>query len=384
MKNNLSTVFRLSVSILLFSSLLGSGTPQTVSTNFSTQPVFAQENTVHTLSGLYEKTSPAVVTIKNGNGHGSGFLISSDGLIITNAHVLANQPRVVTVRLHDGRQMPADVIGFARGGVDLAALRIYGHSDLPTLDLSNSNSVQVGQSIYVIGTPLKEKYQNTLSTGLVNRINAHNGTLQHDANTHPGVSGAPVLNSEGQVIGVHFSGDVSSQVYSSNGNQIGYTKSGLNFAITLNRLRSFMREIENGTMSKFSTLPKQEESKDIPTIRLNGKPVQGVLSKTNPAPGLGGLIDLYKLKGKMNQKLKITLKSDDFDPILYLYRAVKKEKTINLTLVTSNKDRGPGDLNAQIDISLSETGDYMIGIGGTIRDEQGKYTIQASSISNSE
>ena len=77
------------------------------------RPIPAQEQTA---SRVYQKASPAVVTVKNGSGHGSGFLVSPDGIIITNAHVVADGPRVVTVKFSNGQQASADVIGFAKNG----------------------------------------------------------------------------------------------------------------------------------------------------------------------------------------------------------------------------------------------------------------------------
>lgn len=154
------------------------------------QPAVAQ-SAESMASRVYQQASPAVVTIKNGSGHGSGFIVSADGWIITNAHVVADSPRIVTVRLNDGRQVPADVIGFAHNGVDLAALKIYGATNLPSLPLAPADSIQVGQNIFVIGTPLSEEYQNTLSRGIISRFSRRDGVIQHDANTNAGNSGAP-------------------------------------------------------------------------------------------------------------------------------------------------------------------------------------------------
>ncbi|MHC5820346.1 MAG: trypsin-like peptidase domain-containing protein, partial [Nostoc sp.] len=86
--------------------------------------VLAQTSEEKSANVVCEKGSNAVVTVKDGNGHGSGFLVSQDGLIITNAHVVDGSPSVVTVVFQDGKQVSADVIGFAMGGIDLAALKI--------------------------------------------------------------------------------------------------------------------------------------------------------------------------------------------------------------------------------------------------------------------
>jgi serine protease Do len=116
--------------------------------------VLAQTAEEREANRVCEKASLAVVTIKNGNGHGSGFLVSQDGLIITNAHVVDGSPSVVTVVFKDGKQVPADVIGFAMGGADLAALKIQNRKNLPVLSLARSGSAKVGYRAFAIGTAM--------------------------------------------------------------------------------------------------------------------------------------------------------------------------------------------------------------------------------------
>lgn len=219
---------------------------------------WAQAAPEQTTAKLYQQSSPAVITIKNGKGHGSGFLVSSDGLIITNAHVIDNGPRIVTVTFPNGQQASADLLGFAKDGIDLAALQIYQKPKLPFLTLARPNTIQVGQSIFVIGTPLKEAYQNTLSKGIISRLDRTKGILQHDANTNPGNSGGPVLNTQGQIVGVHFSGDAQGSVYNEQGQVIGHTKSGINFAITLDRLQTFLQNVQKGNLSATPTLSSNQ------------------------------------------------------------------------------------------------------------------------------
>ncbi|KAI9132065.1 S1C family serine protease [Acaryochloris sp. CCMEE 5410] len=221
------TTHKLTSKLISFSTLLLTIATPTLSLHPALAQTARAQSTQSIATQIYQQASPAVITIKNGSGHGSGFIVSSDGWIITNAHVVANGPRIVTVKFNDGRQVSADVIGFAHNGVDLAALKIYESANLPSLPVAPVDSPQIGDDIFVIGTPLTEDYQNTLSKGMISRVDPQKGTIQHNANTNPGNSGGPVLNRQGQVVGVHFSGDVRGLVYSRTGRPIGVTKSGI-------------------------------------------------------------------------------------------------------------------------------------------------------------
>lgn len=167
------------------------------------QMILAPNSEEQTRIQLYEKASPAVVAISTGLGHGSGFIVSPDGLVLTNAHVVQGSPSTVTIVLSNGKQVLADVVGFASKGLDLAALKIRNQSNLPTLTLASPSSVRVGQSVYAIGTPLSVTLQNTFTYGIVTRIDLENGLIQHDAAINLGNSGGPLLNSQGEVIGIN-------------------------------------------------------------------------------------------------------------------------------------------------------------------------------------
>ncbi|MEI3648610.1 MAG: trypsin-like peptidase domain-containing protein [Dolichospermum lemmermannii FEM_B0920] len=188
------------------------------------------------------KGGAAVVTVK-GNGHGSGFLVSQDGLIITNAHVVNRGPSVVTVVFRDGRQVPADVIGFARGGVDLAALKIQNRKNLPHLSLAASTA-KVGYPVFAIGSPLAADNRDTCTQGNISRIRP-DGIIQHTATLNPGNSGGPLLNTKGEVIGVNTSVAVS-PVLDDAGNQVAVVPggTGINFSQPGAKVKSFLADIK--------------------------------------------------------------------------------------------------------------------------------------------
>jgi serine protease Do len=116
-------MMRIKMAVGCLVGLMAAGSIQSV---ISVPPVIAKTVTEQTASNVYRRANPAVVTVRVGErAHGSGFIISQDGFVVTNAHVAAGAPSVVTLMMADGKtEIPADVIGFARDGVDLALLKI--------------------------------------------------------------------------------------------------------------------------------------------------------------------------------------------------------------------------------------------------------------------
>lgn len=154
-------------------------------------------------------------------GMGSGFIVSPDGFIVTNAHVVDGAAEV-TVKLTDRREFTAKVIG-ADKRTDIALIKIDA-KNLPALDINGSPDVRRGEWVIAIGAPFG--FENSVSAGVVSGVHRAlpNGQMvpfiQTDVAVNPGNSGGPLLNSKGQVVGVN------SQIYSRSG---GYM--GLSFAI---------------------------------------------------------------------------------------------------------------------------------------------------------
>jgi serine protease Do len=157
------------------------------------------------------------------HGQGSGFIVSADGLILTNAHVVAGA-REVTVRLTDKREFPARVVGIDRP-TDIAVLRIDAR-DLPTIPLGDPAETRVGEWVLAIGSPFG--FDNSVTAGIVSAKSrslpdeGYVPFIQTDVAINPGNSGGPLLNLQGEVIGIN------SQIYSRSG---GYQ--GLSFAIPI-------------------------------------------------------------------------------------------------------------------------------------------------------
>lgn len=152
-------------------------------------------------------------TEKREVGSGSGFIVSADGLVVTNRHVVADEKAEYTVVTNKGDRHTAKVL--ARDTVnDLAILKIDG-TDFPTVTLGSSENLKPGQSVIAIGNALGE-FSNTVSTGVISglsrSIDAYSGgfrserligLIQTDASINPGNSGGPLLDSEGKVIGIN-------------------------------------------------------------------------------------------------------------------------------------------------------------------------------------
>lgn len=312
--------------------------------------------------------SAAVITVKDGSGHGSGFLVSQDGLIVTNAHVVEGSPSVVTVVFPDGKQVPADVIGFARGGVDLAALKIQNRTNLPYLNLAASGTAKVGYRVFAIGTPLDDDYRDTCTQGNISRIHP-DGKIQHTATLNGGNSGGPLLNTKGEVIGVNtWVG--KAPVFDGDGNWTGSTTSsgtGINLSQPVGKVESFLADIQQQRVSPVSTLTEPEKT-SIKTISLDGRVVNGTLK---------GEPDVYRFSGKAGQKVLIQMNSQNINPLLVLYRFIKSDDGGKPEKIADNDDKGPNDFNSEIATTLPADGVYAIVATSADRGESGNYTLRA-------
>ncbi len=167
-------------------------------------------------------------------GSGSGFIISPDGKILTNAHVVDGAD-TVTVRLADNTEYLAKILGKDKQS-DVALLKINA-SNLPTVKLGNSDQLAVGEWLLAIGSPFGLDYSATqgivsaLSRSLPNE--SYVPFIQTDVAVNPGNSGGPLFNTRGEVVGIN------SQIYSNTGSY-----AGLSFAIPINTVRNVVAQLE--------------------------------------------------------------------------------------------------------------------------------------------
>jgi putative serine protease PepD len=229
------------------------GTSHTTTTTAAAgAPAAERSTTALSARAIYRRASGSVaqITARGGAGTatGTGFVIDSDGLIVTNQHVI-DGASTIDVKLGDGATKRATVVG-QDASTDLALLRIdTSGRKLTALKLADSSKVQVGDATFAIGNPYG--LEGTLTTGVVSAtqrdIDAPNGfsisnVIQTDAALNPGNSGGPLLNDEGEVIGVNSQIESSSsgQGSSEGGN------TGIGFAIPANTVRSVIAALQEG------------------------------------------------------------------------------------------------------------------------------------------
>ncbi|EHI97402.1 HtrA2 peptidase [Clostridium sp. DL-VIII] len=198
----------------------------------------------------FNKVAPAVVIVStkgvsdNGfmggevDGMGSGFIINTDGYIITNYHVIQGA-KEITVTLSDNTEVSASVVNYDQGK-DLAMLKLKDGTKVPAVaELGDSDEVYPGEEVIAIGTPLSKNFAQTLTKGVIsgsNRtIDTQNGEsvnlIQTDAAINPGNSGGPLVNAKGQVIGIN-SMKIGSQAAGDAGVE------GIGFAIPINEVKN--------------------------------------------------------------------------------------------------------------------------------------------------
>jgi serine protease Do len=244
---------------IMSGGVLGSSDSQT--TMSSSQPATLQiastpdydpdnYDVVNGLAGeeIYKKVSPSIVSVVTESGSGSGVIMSEDGYIITNNHVVSGATSVY-VLLSDATQLDATIVGLDEQ-TDLAVLKVNTTAKLTAAEFGDSDALQPGEYAYAIGSPGGVKLANTITGGRISAINRDltvkdrvMSLIQTDASINPGNSGGALINKYGQVVGI-TSAKISGSVFSSSSYE------GLGFAIPINTAKDIVDElIANGYVS---------------------------------------------------------------------------------------------------------------------------------------
>ncbi|MGI9120511.1 MAG: S1C family serine protease [Acidimicrobiales bacterium] len=216
------------------------------------RPTLDLNGTPLDIQGVIDAVRPGVVSImvegvNTGNfgqqqlfsGAGSGMVIGADGMVVTNAHVVAGA-QSISLMLADGRQVPADLVGSSTAA-DVALVKARDVSDLETVQLGDSSAMQVGDEVVAVGNALNLGASPTVTTGIVSALNRtiqeENGNsidnlIQTDAAINPGNSGGPLVNALGQVIGVNTAVAGGAQ--------------NIGFALSIDSVKPLIEQLRNG------------------------------------------------------------------------------------------------------------------------------------------
>ncbi|MHB1394416.1 MAG: S1C family serine protease [Clostridia bacterium] len=225
---------------------------QNGNTQLAQQMVITPLKELNVAAAVAQKVTPTVVRIstvmverdlffgkRSSEGVGSGVIIDPNGYILTNAHVVGEHPEELTVFFKDGRELDGKVL-WKDTLLDLAVVKVEA-TGLPAAELGDSDGLIVGEAAIAIGNPLGMRFERTVTQGIVSGLNrsimVEEGSvmedlIQTDAAINPGNSGGPLINGQGQVIGI---------------NTIKASAEGLGFAIPINITKPIAQKlIKNG------------------------------------------------------------------------------------------------------------------------------------------
>jgi serine protease Do len=204
------------------------------------------------------RASQATVCVfdRNGEGGGSGVLVSPEGFALTNFHVVQPCGKFMKCGLNDGRLYDAVVVGVDPTG-DVALIKLFGRDDFPVAPWGDSDQVVVGEPCFAVGNPflLAHDFQPTVTWGIVSGINRYQypdggileyaDSIQTDAAINPGNSGGPLFNRAGEVIGINGRGSFEKR---------GRVNVGVGYAVSINQIKRFYSLLKGGRIVDHATL----------------------------------------------------------------------------------------------------------------------------------
>lgn len=311
---------------------------------YSENPITISTNDdISTVSAVVKKSMKSVVGIttletvedffgtKDRGGLGSGVIVDSNGYILTNSHVIANgNAKEIKVLFENGDKENGKLLWFDPT-LDLAVVKV-DKTGLPAMELGNSDELEVGELAIAIGNPLGLEFERTVTSGIISGLNRSvsvdantvmDNLIQTDASINPGNSGGPLLNSNGEVVGINTAKIQSGE--------------GLGFSIPINATKEVVKEvIEKGTFETVQLGIKGLDIKEYQSrlgVDLNLEKGAIILEVINGSPAQkGGLIngDIILKIDKNDIESMQSLKK-----ILYHY---KKDDKATLTILRNSKE----------------------------------------------
>ena len=185
---------------------------------------------------VYTAVSPSIVSIDvditEGISSGTGCIVNPNGLILTSSHVVEGF-KDIKITLPNGKIYSGEIVANNIGNNDFALIKIKSEILLKTITFGDSSKIKVGQKVLAIGNPFG--FNRTLTTGIISRVDKKRNKIQTDAAINPGSSGGPLLNIQGEVIGINQS------IYNPDNNK---SNIGIGFAVPINVAKTFITDVK--------------------------------------------------------------------------------------------------------------------------------------------
>ena len=300
---------------------------------------------------IYKKVSPSVVSVisttSEGTGSGSGVIMSKDGYIITNNHVVEGA-QSVSVQLSDSSSLDATIVGTDEQ-TDLAVIKVESSTDLTPAEFGDSDQLEPGEYAYAIGSPGGVQFANTITGGRISAINRDLTVndrvmclIQTDTSINNGNSGGALINKYGQVVGI-TSAKLSGNAFGS------ATVEGMGFAIPINTAKDIVDEIiKNGYVSGRPSIGITGRNVSSQDGSISGVQVYSIDSRAKAASeGLkvGDVITAVNGTPTPTMDEVNTVKADKKagDKLTLSVYRISEDKTINLTITLTDAHDLEGD-----------------------------------------
>lgn len=292
------------------------------------------------------KNTGNTVFLENGSsslGLGTGMIVTDNGYILTNEHVSGAKYTTCYVTLPNGKNYKANVV-WSDSDIDLAIVKINA-KNLNYVTFGNSSTVKVGEKVYAIGNPIGYEFQRTVTSGIVSAVNRTitieeenkssymEDLIQTDATINPGNSGGPLINAQGEVIGINSVKITSAE--------------GIGFAVPINTVKAIVQKFKNEDKFEEATLGIFAYDKNvIPYLNSNLRLTKGIYVvqvKNNSPAAKAGLrekdilvsIDGNELEKMCDLRCYIYEKEPE-DKVLLKVLRNQKEITVEVTLGRGN------------------------------------------------